>query len=112
MKANGRVFEALGDPTRRAIFEMLRKGPSAVGDIASRLPVSRPAVSQHLRVLRRAGLVHDRQEGTRRLYAIDPRGLEPLREWVEAFWDTALSRFAETAERGSRKHGSARHSRG
>src|ERR671933_218713 len=90
---------ALGDPTRRAIFEQLRGGPRAVGEIAARLPVSRPAVSQHLRVLKEAGLVIDRQNGTRRLYRVDPDGLAELRAYLDGFWDEALARFKAEAER-------------
>jgi DNA-binding transcriptional ArsR family regulator len=92
---------ALADPTRRAVFESLRRGPRAVGAIAAGLPVSRPAVSQHLRVLADAGLVTATAEGTRRLYAIDRDGLVGLRAWVEGFWADALSRFKELAEEES-----------
>jgi DNA-binding transcriptional ArsR family regulator len=87
------VFEALGEPTRRKILELLRDGAKPVGEIARRLPVSRPAVSQHLRVLLDAGLVRSRREGARRLYSIDPRGLAPLRAYLESFWDQALAAF-------------------
>jgi DNA-binding transcriptional ArsR family regulator len=92
------VLDALGDPTRRRILEVLRDGPRPVGEIAEGLPVSRPAVSQHLRVLKEAGLVRDRPEGTRRLYAVDPTGLAALRAYLETFWDTALAAFKEAAE--------------
>jgi DNA-binding transcriptional ArsR family regulator len=88
----------LGDPTRRAIFECLRGGPRSVGEIANGLPVSRPAVSQHLRVLREAGLVSERREGTRRLYRVDPEGLRELRAYLESFWDEALAGFKAAAE--------------
>ena len=91
-------WTALGDPTRRAIFERLIEHPSAVGELARELPVSRPAVSQHLKVLKDAGLVVDRQEGTRRIYAIDPNGLALLRAYVEAFWQSALLRYAQAAD--------------
>jgi DNA-binding transcriptional ArsR family regulator len=91
-------LEVLGDPTRRAIFERLADGPLAVVDIARDLPVSRPAVSQHLRVLKDAGLVTDRAEGTRRLYAIDREGLASLRSYFDRFWDDALDAFRRTAE--------------
>lgn len=91
-------LEALADPTRRAVFELLREGPRAVGDLARDLPVSRPAVSQHLRVLKEAGLVSERRNGTRRLYRIDPSGVEALRAYFEAFWTTALASFKATAE--------------
>ena len=90
---------ALGDPTRRAIFERLAAQPSAVGDLARGLPVSRPAVSQHLKVLKEAGLVGDRAEGTRRVYYIDPHRLGALRAWLDSFWDDALLAFQAEAER-------------
>ena len=91
-------MDALGDPTRRAIFERLREGPTAVGELAAGLPVSRPAVSQHLRVLKEAGLVTDARAGTRRLYRLDPRGLEGLRAYFERFWDDALAQLKQAAE--------------
>src|SRR3954468_17605994 len=97
------VFAALTDPTRRAVFERLRHGPRAVGEIARGLPVTRPAVSQHLKVLKEAGLVDDRSEGTRRIYQIDPKGLGAIRAWLDQFWDSALSAFAEEVERTSRE---------
>jgi DNA-binding transcriptional ArsR family regulator len=93
-----RVLDALGDPTRRRIFERLRRRPLAVGEIAAGMDVSRPAVSQHLKVLKKARLVMDRPEGTRRLYAVDARGLETLRTWLDGFWDLALAAFQEAAE--------------
>jgi DNA-binding transcriptional ArsR family regulator len=93
------ALDALGDATRRAVFELLRSGPTSVGELAGHLPVSRPAVSQHLRVLRAAGLVRDQQRGTRRLYSIDRDGLDSLRRYLEDFWDEALSAYARTAER-------------
>ena len=92
------MLDALGDPTRRRILELIRDGTRPVGEIARHVPVSRPAVSQHLRVLKEAGLVRDRQEGTRRLYAVDPNGLSALRAYLETFWDTALAAFKEAAE--------------
>ena len=92
------AIQALGDPTRRAVFEQLRGGPRAVGEIARGLPVSRPAVSQHLRVLKEAGLVTDRQNGTRRLYRVDPGGLAELREYLDRFWDEALDQFKQAVE--------------
>ena len=98
-----RVFDALYDPTRRAVFERLRDGPRPVGEIARGLPVSRPAVSQHLKVLKEAGLVDDRPEGTRRIYRIDPRGLGAMRAWLDQFWDSALTAFAEQVERAARE---------
>ena len=91
-------MDALGDPTRRAIFEQLRRGPRAVGEIAAELPVSRPAVSQHLRVLKDAGLVTERREGTRRLYRLDPDGLGELRDYFDDFWTEALAGFKAAAE--------------
>ena len=92
------AFAALGDPTRRSVFERLERGPLAVGAIAEGLPVSRPAVSQHLKVLKEAGLVTDRAEGTRRVYAIDPAGLGQMRAWLDRFWDEALASFAAQFE--------------
>jgi DNA-binding transcriptional ArsR family regulator len=88
----------LGDPTRRAIFERLRGGPLSVGEIADGLPVSRPAVSQHLRVLREAGLVSERREGTRRVYRVEPAGLSELRAYVESFWNEVRTGFKVAAE--------------
>jgi DNA-binding transcriptional ArsR family regulator len=93
-----RALDALGDGTRRAVLEALRRGPRAVGEIAADLPVSRPAVSQHLRALKEAGLVVDERRGNRRLYQVDPAGLEALRAYVESFWKDALSRFKEEVE--------------
>ena len=98
MKTNG-VLDALGDPTRRQIFESLRGGPRSVGELANGLPVSRPAVSQHLRVLKEAGLVSDRKQGTRRLYRVDPGGLEGLRDYFDGFWGEAFARFADEARK-------------
>ena len=93
-----RVLDALGDPTRRTVFKRLRAGARSVGDIARGMDVSRPAVSQHLKVLKAAGLVVDTEEGTRRLYAIHPRGLDELRKWLEGFWDEALAAFKSAVE--------------
>lgn len=98
-----RVFAALHDPTRRAVLERLRDGPKPVGEIARGLPVTRPAVSQHLKVLKEAGLVDDRSEGTRRIYQIDPKGLGAMRAWLDQFWDSALTAFAEEVERAAKK---------
>jgi len=92
------AIEALGDPTRRAIFELLSEGPRPVGEIAGRLPVSRPAVSQHLRVLKDAGLVVDRQAGTRRIYQLDPAGIAAIRDYFDRFWTRALTAFKAAAE--------------
>ncbi len=89
---------ALGDPTRRAIFELLAEGPTPVGALAARLPVSRPAVSQHLRVLKDAGLVRDRAAGTRRLYQLDPDGVGAMRAYLDRFWDRALADFKTAVE--------------
>jgi DNA-binding transcriptional ArsR family regulator len=97
--AAGPAIEALGDPTRRAVFERLRGGPLAVGELAAGLPVSRPAVSQHLRVLKEAGLVTDRPDGTRRLYRIDPRGLVELRDYFDEAWTAALAAFKDEVEK-------------
>jgi DNA-binding transcriptional ArsR family regulator len=98
-----RVFAALHDPTRRAVFERLRDGPRPVGDIARGLPVTRPAVSQHLKVLKEAGLVADRSEGTRRIYYIDPKGLGAMRAWLDQFWEAALAAFAAEIERATKR---------
>jgi DNA-binding transcriptional ArsR family regulator len=92
------AFSALGDPTRRAIFEHLGVQPSAVVDLAARMPVSRPAVSQHLKVLKEAGLVRDVQVGTRRIYSLDPDGLAGLRDYLDRFWNTALHAFKRRVE--------------
>jgi DNA-binding transcriptional ArsR family regulator len=89
---------ALSDPTRRAVFELLAEGPTPVGQLAALLPVSRPAVSQHLRVLKDAGLVRDDAVGTRRLYRIDPDGLAAIRAYLDRFWDRALADFKAYAE--------------
>lgn len=95
---SGKQLDALGDPTRRAILERLANGPLAVVEVARTLPVSRPAVSQHLKVLKDVGLVTDRAEGTRRLYAIDRAGLAAIREYFDQFWDKALDEFRRVAE--------------
>ncbi len=89
---------ALGDPTRRAVFELLGEGPRAVGELASELPVTRPAVSQHLKVLKEAGLVIDRPDGTRRLYELNPDGIGALRAYFERFWTRALTSFKHRVE--------------
>jgi DNA-binding transcriptional ArsR family regulator len=91
----------LADPTRRQVFERLRRGPRPVGEIARGLPVSRPAVSQHLRVLKEAGLVRERREGTRHFYSVNGDGLTELREYFENFWEEALAAFKEQAEKGA-----------
>jgi DNA-binding transcriptional ArsR family regulator len=94
-----RVLDALGDPTRRLVFMRLREGNRSVTEIAKGLNVSRPAVSQHLKVLKTAGLAVARVEGTRRLYAVDTRGIEAVRSWLDGFWDKALVAFKAAAER-------------
>ena len=91
------MWDALGDPTRRSIFERLREGPRSVGELADGLPVSRPAVSQHLRVLKQAGLVSDSKNGTRRVYRVEPEGLLEIREMFDRFWTEALERFRDEA---------------
>jgi DNA-binding transcriptional ArsR family regulator len=98
------VLDALGDPTRRSVFERLRGGARSVGEIAEGMDVSRPAVSQHLKVLKEARLVVDRAEGTRRLYVVEAQGLEALRGWIDGFWDAALASFQEATERETKKH--------
>ncbi|MET8850536.1 metalloregulator ArsR/SmtB family transcription factor [Amycolatopsis sp. NPDC004625] len=90
---------ALADPSRRAIFEALRAGPRAVGELAADLPISRPAVSQHLKVLKAAGLVTDRAAGTKRLYRLEPAGIAALRAYLDGMWSDALKSFADLAER-------------
>lgn len=97
-------LDALADPTRREVFERLRRGPRSVGELAAGLPVSRPAVSQHLRVLKEAELVYARRDGNRTLYAIDKRGLEHLRAYVDRFWTEVLYGYVDEAEhRAGRK---------
>ena len=92
------AWTALGDPTRRAIFELLVDHPHAVGELAGELPVSRPAVSQHLKVLADAHLVTPRSEGTRRIYAVDPQGLAGLRDYLDGFWNRSLAAYARAVE--------------
>jgi DNA-binding transcriptional ArsR family regulator len=94
----GNALRCLSDPTRRHVFERLSGGPKTVGVLAQGLPVSRPAVSQHLKALKAAGLVKDRSEGTRRVYYIDPDGLGELRRWLDGFWDAALEAFKNEVE--------------
>jgi DNA-binding transcriptional ArsR family regulator len=96
-QSNG--FTALADPTRRAIFERLARGPTAVGELARELPVSRPAVSQHLKVLKEAGLVIDSRAGTRRIYQLDPDGVGALRAYLDRFWNQSLAAFKAAVER-------------
>jgi len=101
--AYGNALAALADPTLRHVFERLKSCPHAVAEIARGMPVSRPAVSQHLKVLKEAGLVADRPEGTRRVYYIDPNGLGALRQWLDQFWDQALAAFQAEVERGGQQ---------
>jgi DNA-binding transcriptional ArsR family regulator len=98
MAYHGAALTALADPTRRAIFERLADRPSAVGELAQDMPVSRPAVSQHLKVLKEAGLVRDRADGSRRIYGIDPDGVGVLRAYLDRFWPRALTAFKEAVE--------------
>ena len=104
--AYGNALAVLADPTRRRVFERLRHGPRAVNVIAAGLPVSRPAVSQHLKVLKSAGLVEERNEGVRRIYSLRREGLLELREWLDSFWDDALEAFKLEAERSHKVKGS------
>jgi DNA-binding transcriptional ArsR family regulator len=97
--AYGIALAALADPTRRRVFERLRAGGQSVGRLAQGLPVSRPAVSQHLKILKEAGLVREERDGTRRIYEIDPRGLGALRVWLDQFWTIALDAFKAEAEK-------------
>ena len=96
-------MQALGDPSRREIFERLSQRPSPVGQLARELPISRPAVSQHLKVLQQAGLVFNRQQGTRRVYQVDPKAVQALREYFDSFWSQALTSFSAAAEDQSGK---------
>jgi DNA-binding transcriptional ArsR family regulator len=104
---NQNAFAALADPTRREVFERLAHGPRSVGELAAHLPVSRPAVSQHLKVLKAAGLVVDRPEGARRVYQIDPQGLGQVRAWLDRFWDEALEAFKAEAEKDDHQENDA-----
>jgi DNA-binding transcriptional ArsR family regulator len=97
------ILDALGDPTRRQVFKRLRAGALSVAQIAEGVDVSRPAVSQHLKVLKAAGLVVVKPQGTRHLYSIDTQAVRILREWLDGFWDDALTAFKEAAERGAGK---------
>ena len=98
------AIQALGDPTRRSIFERLRTGPRAVGELARELPVSRPAVSQHLRVLKEAGLVTEQRNGTRRIYGVDAASVAELRDYFDGFWSDALESFKRAAEQDERRN--------
>jgi DNA-binding transcriptional ArsR family regulator len=97
--AYGNALAVLADPTRRKVLERLRAGPRPVNVLAAGLPVSRPAVSQHLRSLKQAGLVEERSEGTRRIYSLRREGLMELRDWLDTFWDGALAAFRQEAEK-------------
>ena len=97
------AWTALGDPTRRAIFERLAERPWAVGELAGELPVSRPAVSQHLKVLKDAGLVVDRPAGTRRIYQVDPAGVSALRAYLDQFWSKSLAAYKEVVEQPTKE---------
>jgi DNA-binding transcriptional ArsR family regulator len=97
--AYGNALAVLADPTRRKVFERLRGGPRPVNALAAGLPVSRPAVSQHLKVLKNAGLVEERSEGVRHIYSLRREGLLELRNWLDGFWDDALEAFRLEAER-------------
>src|SRR3954449_7586612 len=97
-------FTALADPTRRAIFERLAEGPSPVGELAGDVPVSRPAVSQHLKVLKDAGLVVDHADGTRRIYQLDPDGVDALRGYLDQFWNQALVAFKRVVEQEDKEN--------
>src|ERR1700758_5855288 len=101
--AYGTALAALADPNRRRVFERLKPGPKAVGAIAQGMPVSRPAVSQHLKVLKEAGLVADRPEGNRRVYHVDPDGLRAVRGGLDQFWDAALAAFQAEGEASASK---------
>jgi DNA-binding transcriptional ArsR family regulator len=101
----GDPFDALGDPNRRAIVELLAAGDRSVGELAGELPISRPAVSRHLRLLKEAGLVADRAEGTRRLYRLDDEGIEAVREYLEQVWGEAAARFRLLAENTGERAG-------
>jgi DNA-binding transcriptional ArsR family regulator len=96
--SQAKIFAALGDPTRRELFERLGKKPHGAGDLAQGLPVSRPAVSQHLKVLREAGLIHCERTGTRRIYSVNQKGVEIMRRYFDKFWDHALAAFKVAAE--------------
>jgi DNA-binding transcriptional ArsR family regulator len=98
VQTNGEIIGVLGDPTRRAIFELLSERPSSVGDLAALVPVSRPAVSQHLKVLKDAGLLLDERDGTRRIYRLDPDGVAEMRAYLDRFWNLAMAGFKRRVE--------------
>jgi DNA-binding transcriptional ArsR family regulator len=95
----GAALEALADPTRRALFELLARGPRTVGALSADVPVSRPAVSQHLKVLRECGLVTVQSQGTRHIYSVDPQGVRAVRDYFDQFWTSALTAFADAVDR-------------
>ena len=103
MKTNGQVIGVLGDRTRREIFELLSERPASVGDLAELVPVSRPAVSQHLRVLKDAGLVSDERDGTRRIYHLDPDGVAEMRAYLDRFWNLAMAGFKQRVEQRAKQ---------
>jgi len=103
------AWTALGDPNRRAIVERLAERPRAVGELADELPISRPAVSQHLRVLKEAGLVAERAAGTRRIYRLNPAGVAALRDQLDAFWNRALAGYQDSARRQHRQTAAEEH---
>lgn len=103
MLSADRALDALGDPTRRRVFNLLRNGSRSVREIADGMDVTRPAVSQHLKVLKDAGLVSFRPNGTRRLYQVDAAGIEVLRSWLDSFWDETLKTFKQAAEQQAQK---------
>lgn len=98
-----KALQALADPTRRAVFEQIQRRPASVGDLADRMPVSRPAVSQHLKVLKQAGLVSERREGAKRIYGVELSGLAELRRYLDRSWEAALASFRVEAEKGRRR---------
>ena len=106
--AYGTALAVLADPTRRKVFERLRGGPRPVNVLARGLPVSRPAVSQHLKVLKNAGLVEERSEGVRRIYSLRAEGLRELREWLDSFWGDALEAFKREAEQSYKRRGAGK----
>lgn len=103
MQTNGQAIGLLGDPTRRAIFELLSERPSSVGELAGLVPVSRPAVSQHLKALKDAGLVLDERAGTRRIYRLDPDGLADMRAYLDRFWNLAMNSFKRQIEQRNKE---------
>ena len=105
MESNGQAIGVLGDPTRRAIFELLSEQPSSVGDLAALVPVTRPAVSQHLKVMEDAGLVLDDRDGTRRIYRLDPDGVAEMRAYLDRFWNLAMASFQRRVDQRRKEMG-------